>query len=138
MTLTSYSFFEKYFGSEPATSARPPVLINGTASDVTNNTRFISVTPKSAVLSFAVHLRKPLVFSMYGHSPYLRSHSQIRCAFFRSASRKPLVFSMYGHSPYQPTEIRDTLCKHSIAYFCRLHCSLLTLIIPRYGGAENT
>ena len=21
---------------------------------------------------------------MYGHSPYLRSHSQIRCAFFRS------------------------------------------------------
>ena len=50
MTLTSYSFFEKYFGSEPATSARPPVLINGTASDVTNNTRFISVTPKSDTL----------------------------------------------------------------------------------------
>ena len=42
--------FEKYFGSEPATSARPPVLINGTASDVTNNTRFISVTPKSDTL----------------------------------------------------------------------------------------
>ena len=103
MTLTSYSFFEKYFGSEPATSARPPVLINGTASDVTNNTRFISVTPKSDTLFtntqcifrcafFRSASRKPLVFSMYGHSPYLRSHSQIRCAFFRSASSKAYGF----------------------------------------------
>jgi len=33
-----------------------------------------------------------LVFSMYGHSPYLRSHSQIRCAFFRSASSKAYGF----------------------------------------------
>ena len=97
MTLTSYSFFEKYFGSEPATSARPPVLINGTASDVTNNTRFISVTPKSDTL-------------------FTNTQCIFRCAFFRSASRKPLVFSMYGHSPYQPTEIRDTLCKHSIVF----------------------
>ena len=29
---------------------------------------------------------------MYGHSPYLRSHSQIRCAFFRSASSKAYSF----------------------------------------------
>ena len=73
MTLTSYSFFEKYFGSEPATSARPPVLINGTASDVTNNTRFISVTPKSDTL-------------------FTNTQCIFRCAFFRSASSKAYGF----------------------------------------------
>ena len=33
------------FGKEPTTSARPPVLINGTASDATNKMFFIRTPP---------------------------------------------------------------------------------------------
>ena len=36
--------FDKHLGKEPTTSARPPVLINGTASEATNKIFFIEIT----------------------------------------------------------------------------------------------
>lgn len=42
MTLQSKYLLSKYLGNEPTTSARPPVLINGTPSEATNNIFFIS------------------------------------------------------------------------------------------------
>ena len=40
-TLTSNSSLLKHLGRDPTTSARPPVFINGTLSEATNNTFFI-------------------------------------------------------------------------------------------------
>jgi len=45
MTLTSNSFLSKFFGSEPTTSANPPVLIKGTDSDAANKIFFIVFPP---------------------------------------------------------------------------------------------
>ena len=45
MMRTSYFFLSKYFGGEPVTSARPPVLIKGTASEATNNIFFHVINP---------------------------------------------------------------------------------------------
>ena len=42
MTLQSKYLLSKHLGNEPTTSARPPVLINGTPSEATNNIFFIS------------------------------------------------------------------------------------------------
>ena len=44
ITRISKYFLSKHLGSEPATSASPPVLIKGTASDVANRI-FSSVFP---------------------------------------------------------------------------------------------
>ena len=45
ITRTSYFSLLKYLGREPATSANPPVLIKGTASDVAKSIFFMILPP---------------------------------------------------------------------------------------------
>ena len=131
MTLTSYSFFEKYFGSEPATSARPPVLINGTASDVTNNTRFISVTPKSDTL-FTNTLR--FLSQCIFESLRLSRCTGIRPIFAHTRKSAVLSFAVHLENPWfsRCTGIRPIsqqkyaiLCASTVSRIsvgCTAHC----------------
>ena len=44
------------------------------------------------------------------------------------------AFFTVGLSPYHPAKIAYALCKHGICHFCGMHCSMLTHIIPCFGG----
>lgn len=51
MTRTSKYCLSKHFGRDPTTSAKPPVLINGTASDAINRIFFIATTSQPCPLA---------------------------------------------------------------------------------------
>ena len=54
MTLTSKYSLSIHFGKEPTTSAKPPVLINGTPSDATNNIFFIVIPPIELAILYII------------------------------------------------------------------------------------
>ena len=50
------------------------------------------------------------------------------------SAQNALAFFAVGLSPYHPAKIAYALCKHGICHFCGMHCSMLTHIIPCFGG----
>ena len=62
ITLTSKYVLSKHFGSDPTTSANPPVLIKGTHSDATNKIFFNKT-----------NLLRQCLYTLYPNLPALKS-----------------------------------------------------------------
>src|SRR5580704_12669336 len=60
-TPTSSPRFTSAAGSDPRTSARPPVLMNGAASDATIRIRLILLAPDQMLLNFSQSIARKLV-----------------------------------------------------------------------------